>query len=74
MMNEDMHDYGVYADAMAIDFNEDELDSSDFEQDDSANDSSTHQAKNLIDNKQQQIYTTLLEGSNHGRLKKIVQL
>jgi hypothetical protein len=56
MMDEDMYDYSVYADAVEVDFNENELDSSYFEQDDSANDSSAHQARNPTDDERQQIY------------------
>jgi hypothetical protein len=51
-----MYDYGVYADVVEVDFNENELDSSDFEQDDSANDSSAHQARSPTDDERQQIY------------------
>jgi len=44
---EDMHDYGVYADAMDIIFDEDELDDSDV--DHHANENNAHQSRNLTD-------------------------
>ena len=42
---EDMHDYGVYADAMDIIFDEDELDDSDVEEDHHAIENNGHQSK-----------------------------
>jgi len=65
---EDMHDYGVYADAMDIIFDEDELDDSDV--DHHANENNAHQSRNLTDTERQQIYEALLLRSDHGRLKR----
>ena len=63
-----MHDYGVYADAMDIIFDEDELDDSDV--DHHANENNAHQSRNLTDTERQQIYEALLLRSDHGRLKR----
>jgi len=41
-MMEDMHDYGVYADAVDIVFNEEELEDSDVEEDHHANKNNAH--------------------------------
>jgi len=67
---EDMHDYGVYADAMDIIFDEDELDDSDV--DHHANENNAHQSRNLTDTERQQIYEALLLRSDHGRLRRKV--
>jgi hypothetical protein len=48
-MMEDMQDYGVYADAMDIVFDEKELDDSDDEEDHHANENNAHQSRNLTD-------------------------
>jgi hypothetical protein len=69
-MMEDMHDYGVYADAVDIVFNEEELDDSDDEEDHHANENNAHESKNLTDTQRQQIYAALLERSDRGRLKR----
>ena len=61
-MIEDMNDYGVYADAMDIDFDE-EMEDSNVEEDE-------HRCINLTDTERQQIYEALLERSNRGKLKK----
>jgi hypothetical protein len=60
-MIEDMNDYGVYADAMDIDFDE-EMEDSNVEDE--------HRCRNLTDTERQQIYEALLERSNCGKLKK----
>ena len=57
----DMNDYGVYADAMDIDFDEQMEDS---------NVEDEHRCRNLTDTERQQIYEALLERSNCGKLKK----
>ncbi|CAD6256718.1 unnamed protein product [Miscanthus lutarioriparius] len=69
-MMEDMHDYGVYADAVDIVFDEEELEGSDVEEDHHANENNAHQSRNLTEAERQQIYATLLERSDHGRLKR----
>jgi transposase-like protein len=69
-MIEDMHDYGVYTDALDIDFDVDELEDSYVDEDEHANDNNTHHRKNMTDLQRQQIYETLLERSNCGRLQK----
>jgi hypothetical protein len=61
-MIEDMNDYGVYADAMDIDFDE-ETEDSNVEEDE-------HRCRNLTNTERQQIYEALLERSNRGKLKK----
>jgi hypothetical protein len=48
-MTEDMQDYGVYADAVDIVFDEEELDDSDDEEDHHANENNAHQSRNLTD-------------------------
>jgi hypothetical protein len=69
-MMEDMHGYGVYADAVDIVFDEEELDDSDVEEDHHANENNPHQSRNLIETQRQQIYAALLERSDRGRLKR----
>jgi hypothetical protein len=69
-MIEDMHGYGVYTDALDIDFDVDELEDSDVDEDEHANDNNTHHRKNMTDLQRQQIYEALLERSNRGRLQK----
>jgi len=69
-MMEDMHDYGVYTDAVDIVFDEEELEGSDVEEDHHANENNAHQSRNLTETERQQIYATLLERSDHGRLKR----
>ena len=39
---EDMHDYGVYTDAVDITFDEEELEDSDVEEDEHANENTAH--------------------------------
>jgi hypothetical protein len=48
-MIEDMHDYGVYTDAPDIGFDVDELEDSDVDEDEHANDNNTHHRKNMTD-------------------------
>jgi predicted transcriptional regulator YheO len=69
-MMEDMHDYGVYANAVDIVFDEEELDDSDVEEDHHANKKNVHQSRNLTETQRQQIYAALLERNDHGRLKR----
>jgi hypothetical protein len=69
-MIEDMHDYGVFADAMDIVFEQEELEDSDVEQDQHTNPNISRKCRNLTDPERQQIYEALLERSNHGKLKK----
>jgi hypothetical protein len=68
-MNEDMDDYGVYADVVDIVF-EEELEDSDVEQDEHTNTKNSRKCGNLTDTERQQIYEALLERSNRGKLKK----
>ena len=68
-MIEDMHDYGVYADAMDIVFDE-ELEDSNAEEDEHTNANNSHKCRHLTDTERQQIYEALLERSNHGKLQK----
>ena len=53
-MIEDMHDYGVYADAMDIVFNE-ELEDSNAEEDEHTNANNSHKCRHLTDTERQQI-------------------
>ena len=69
-MIEDMDDYGAYADAVDIVFDEEELEDSDVEQDEHTNANNSHKCKNLTDTERQQIYEAFLEKSNRGKLKK----
>ena len=69
-MIEDMHEYGVYTDAVDIAIDVDELEDSDVDEDEHANENNTHHRTNLTDLERQQIYEALLERSNCGRLKK----
>jgi protein required for attachment to host cells len=69
-MMDDMHEYGVYANAVEVHFNEEELEDSDVEEDHHATQNRARPYKNLIDAEQQQIYEAFLERSNHGRLKR----
>ena len=69
-MIEDMHGYGVYADAVDIVFDEEELEDSDVEEDEHTNANDSHKFRNLTDTERQQIYEALLERSNRGKLKK----
>jgi hypothetical protein len=46
------------------------LDDSDVEEDHHANENNAHQSRNLIETQWQQIYATLLERNDHGRLKR----
>jgi hypothetical protein len=69
-MTEDMHDYGVYADAVDIVFEQEELEDSDVEQDQHTNTNNSRKCRNLTDIERQQIYEALLERSNLGKLKK----
>lgn len=69
-MIEDMHDYGVYTDSVDIAFDEEELEDSDVDADEHANENNTHHRINLTDLQKQQIYEALLENSNRGRLKR----
>ena len=69
-MMEDMHDYGVYAHAVDIVFDEEELEGSDVEEDHHANENNAHQSRNLTETERQQIYAALLERSDRGRLKR----
>ena len=68
-MIEDMHDYGVYADAMDIVFNE-ELEDSNAEEDEHTNANNSHKCRHLTDTERQQIYEALLEKSVNGKLRK----
>jgi transposase-like protein len=68
-MNEDMADYGVYADVVDIVFKEDELEDSDVEQDEHTNTNISRMCRNMTDTERQQIYEALLERSNRGKLK-----
>ena len=68
-MIDDVHDYGVYADAVDIVFDEEELEDSDVE-DEHTNANNSHKFRILTDTERQQIYEALLERSNHGKLKK----
>jgi DNA-binding Lrp family transcriptional regulator len=65
-----MHDYGVYTDAVDITFDEEELEDSDVEEDEHANENTAHQSINLTEVERQEIYVALLERSNRGRLKR----
>jgi transposase-like protein len=65
-----MHDYGVYADAVDIVFDEKELEDSNVEEDEHTTISNSHKFRNLTDTQRQQIYEALLERSNCGKLKK----
>ena len=69
-MIEDMDDYDVYVDAVDIVFDEEELEDSAVEQDEYTNANNSHKCRNLTDTERQQIYETLLERSNRGKLKK----
>jgi hypothetical protein len=69
-MIEDMHDYGVYTDAMDITFDEEELEDSVIKENVHANENTTHQSRNLIEVQRQEIYAALLEICNRGRLKR----
>ena len=65
-----MHEYGVYADAVSIAFDEEELEDSDVEQAHHANENNTHPYRNLTNDERQQIYAALLEQSDRVRLKR----
>ena len=69
-MIDDVHDYGVYANAVDIVFDEEELEDSDVEEDEHTNTNNSHKCRNLTDTERQQIYEALLERSNRGKLKK----
>jgi hypothetical protein len=68
-MIDDMHDYGVYADAMDVVFDE-ELDDSDVEEDEHTNANNSCKFRCLTVTQRKQIYEALLERSNCGKLKK----
>jgi type III secretory pathway component EscR len=65
-----MHEYGVYADAVSIAFDEEELEDSDVEQAHHANENNTHPYRNFTNDERQQIYAALLEQSDRERLKR----
>jgi hypothetical protein len=69
-MIDDMHDYGVYTDTLDIAFDVEELEDSDVNEDERANENNTHHRKIMTDLQRQQIYEALLERSNRGRLQK----
>jgi hypothetical protein len=69
-MIDDMHDYGVYTDAVDIVFDQEELEDSDVDQDEHASTNDSHKYKQLTNTERQQIYEALLERSNGGKLKK----
>jgi len=69
-MMDDMHEYGVYANAVEVHFDEEELEDSDVEEDHHATQNRARPYRNLTDAERQQIYEALLERSNHGRLKR----
>jgi hypothetical protein len=70
-MIEDMHDYGVYTDDVDITFDE-ELEDSDDEEDEHADENTARKSRNLTEVERQEIYAALLEieRSNRGRLKR----
>jgi hypothetical protein len=68
-MMDDMHEYGVYANAVEVDFTEEELEDSDAEEHHHATQNNARPYRNLTDAERQQIYEALLERSNHGTLK-----
>jgi len=69
-MIDDMHDYGVYAVAVDIVFDEEELEDSDGDEDEHANTNNLHKLRHLTDTERQQIYEALLERNIRGKLKK----
>ena len=66
----DMHEYGVYADAVNIAFDDEELEDSDDEHAHHGNENNTHPYRNLTNDERQQIYAALLEQSVCGKLKR----
>jgi hypothetical protein len=69
-----MDDYGVYADAVDIVFDEEELEDSDVEEDEHTTVNNSHKFRNLTDTQRQQIYEALLERSNCGKLKRTLRI
>jgi len=67
-MINDMHDYGVYADAVDIVFDEELEDS--YVEGEHTNTNNSHKFRILTDTERQQIYEALLQRSNRGKLKK----
>jgi len=65
-----MHDYDVYANAVNITFEDEELEDSDVKHAHQGNESNTHPYRNLTNDERQQIYAALLHQSDHGRLKR----
>jgi len=68
-MMDDMHEYGVYTNAMNITFEDEELEDSDVEHA-HGNENNTHTYRNLTNDERHQIYAALLHQSDHGRLKR----
>lgn len=67
-LEDDIQDYGVYADDINIVFDQEELTDSEDEVNDFANESM--RGKDLKERERQDIYESLLELSNRGKLKK----
>jgi hypothetical protein len=71
-LEDDIQDYGVYADDINIVFDQEELTDSEDEVNDFANESIG--GKDLKERERQDIYEALLELSNRGKLKKTAHI
>lgn len=69
-MEEYLADYGVYADAVDVAFDQEELSDSDDEEDVPANANGRRTNKEMSNRERQDMYEALLAISNNGRLKK----